>query len=100
MKPGLCALIAVGSLLVVAAFGAMVLNIVVSHGRVYRVAEARTMLTSGPRLWVRRPLLVRGQLDGCAPAPAPCPVWQPRLFDPDQPTVRTAIPVEWSADAR
>jgi hypothetical protein len=78
----------------------MALNGAGSHGRVYRVAEAHILLIHTPKLWVRRSLLVRGRLDGCSPAPAPCSIWQPRLFDPDQPTVRTALPIERAADTR
>ncbi len=100
MKPLLFVLPAVACLVAVVAWGVMALNGAGSHGRVYRVAEAHILLIHTPKLWVRRSLLVRGRLDGCSPAPAPCSIWQPRLFDPDQPTVRTALPVERATDTR
>jgi hypothetical protein len=62
--------------------------------RIYSVAAARAALTYAPTHWIGRTLYVRGRLDGCPPVPAPCPVWQPRLFDPAQATGRGALPVE------
>jgi hypothetical protein len=61
---------------------------------VYSVAAARSALLRRPALWVGRTLSVRGRLDGCPPAPEPCLVWQPRLFDVAGASPRTALPVE------
>jgi hypothetical protein len=62
--------------------------------QVYSVAAARYALMHAPEHWLGRTFYVRGRLDGCPLAPAPCPVWQPRLFDPRQTTGRGALPVE------
>jgi hypothetical protein len=62
--------------------------------RVYSVAAAHATLMHAPGQWVERTLYVHGRLDGCPPAPAPCPIWQPRLFDPASATGRGALPVE------
>ena len=94
MKPhvahriGLCALVGVSGY-AIAARGNNA-----NKARVYSVTAARATLTRVPELWVGRTLYVHGRLDGCPPVPAPCPVWQPRLFDPTRASGRGALPVE------
>lgn len=61
---------------------------------IYSVAAARSALLRRSAMWVGRTLSVHGRLDGCPPAPEPCVVWQPRLFDVAGPSLRTALPVE------
>jgi hypothetical protein len=61
--------------------------------RVYSVATAHAALARAPGHWIGHTLYVRGRLDACPRAPAPCPLWQPRLFEPTVATGRGAVPV-------
>jgi hypothetical protein len=61
--------------------------------RVYSVATAHAALARAPGQWIGHTLYVHGRLDGCPRAPASCPLWQPRLFDPAVATGRGALPV-------
>ena len=94
MKRYAVCLIGLGALVTVAAVALAALGTHASSARVYSVAAARLSLARAPQLWVGRTLLVYGRLDGCLPAPAACPVWQPRLFDPAHASAREALPVE------
>jgi hypothetical protein len=87
----LLVVLALASLLVGATIALSVLR---QPSRVYSVAAARAALLHRPERWIGRTLYVRGRLDGCPRAPAPCPIWQPRLFDPSVATGRGALPVE------
>ena len=87
--------IGLAALVVVTGYAIAALSNHAGKDRVYSVAAARATLTRAPELWVGRTLYVRGRLDGCPAAPAPCPVWQPRLFDPTRASGRGALPVEW-----
>jgi hypothetical protein len=94
MKPYLAGLLGVCILVVVTGYAIATLGNHAGNERVYSFDNARAMLTSAPELWVGRTFYVHARLDGCPPAPAPCPLWQPRIFDPTRATARGALPVE------
>jgi hypothetical protein len=94
MKPRVVRWIGLCALVVVTGCAIAALGNDVHRARVYSVAAARAALMSAPDRWVGRTLYVRGLLDGCPPVPAPCPIWQPRLFDPTRASARGALPVE------